>query len=372
MRYADEMYNLSGRLVPRYRRPPGSGRAPPPRASGGLGFTDATSNFSEPGSCAGDCARASPRVNRTATVIPRCISLSPSIMYLTPARPEMFRSKQASLGSTAAVEVFHKQDRVAAFVVDQLVNHVAGHQNAEAAGTFAGFGAHFHVTDGGILGIGNGGVRECVERETFAGIGDVNDDGFRRVQERGADALVRVVPAAVLDGVEEQLAEGGDDVLADLRGQGDFELAKKMGGAVGGVHLAPDAESDPLGAGGQDENIVRGGFGLEGLLDHVGEGDGGERRVEVAVGAGADGAEDASRVGIAGKDNLCIGLQDVQLTDELEAVQVVGALAGEHQIIELGAEALQGFTPAIGVPDGAILALQEAHQEVVDGAVWVN
>src|ERR1017187_7810118 len=178
MRYADEMYNLSGRLVPRYRRPPGSGRAPPPRASGGLGFTDATSNFSEPGACAGGCVRASPIVDRTATVIPRGILLSPSIMFLTPVRSEMFRLM-------TDVEVFHKEHSVAALVVDQLVNHAAGHQNAEAAGTFAGFGAHFHVMDGGIRGIGNGGVRERVERETFAGIGDVNDDGFRRAQERG-------------------------------------------------------------------------------------------------------------------------------------------------------------------------------------------
>jgi hypothetical protein len=62
----------------------------------------------------------------------------------------------------------------------------------------------------------------------------------------------------------------------------------------------------------------------------------------------------------------------VQLTDEFETVQTVGALAGKHQIIGLGAEALQGFTAAIGVPDGAILALREAHQEVADGAVWVD
>ena len=270
------------------------------------------------------------------------------------------------------VEVFHKEHSVAALVVDQLVNHAAGHQNAEAAGTFAGFGAHFHVMDGGIRGIRNGGVRECVERETFAGIGDVNDDGFRRAQERGADALVGVVLAAVLDGVEEQLAEGGDDVLADLRGEGGFELAKEMGGAVGGVHLAADGEGDPLGAGGHDQNIVRGGCGVEGLLDHVGERDGGERRVEVAVGAGADGADHPSRVGVAGKDGFGVRLKGVELTGEMEAVEAVGALAGEDQVIGPGAEALQGFTATIGVPDGAILALEEAHQEVVDGAIGVN
>lgn len=271
-----------------------------------------------------------------------------------------------------AIEVFHKKHGIAAFVVDQLVNHVAGHQHAEAAGTLAGFRAHFHVVDGGIFGIGNGGVRERVERETFAGIGDVNDDGPRGVQERGADALVGVALAAVLDGVEEQLAEGGDDVLADLHGQGSFELAKEMGGAVGGVHLAADAEGDPLGAGGHDENIVRGGCGVEGLLDHVGKRDGGERRMEVAVGAGADGADDASGVGIAGKDGFCIGLKGAELTGKFEAVEAVGALAGEDQVIGPGAEALQGFTAAIGVADGAVLALEEAHQEVVDGAVGVD
>src|ERR1019366_9902281 len=98
------------------------------------------------------------------------------------------------------------------------------------------------------------------------------------------------------------------------------ELAKKMGGAVGGVHLAADAEGDPLGAGGHDENIVGGGCGVEGLLDHVGERDGGERRVEVAVGAGADGSDDASGVGIAGKDGLGVGLKGVDLTGKFDAI----------------------------------------------------
>jgi hypothetical protein len=94
--------------------------------------------------------------------------------------------------------------------------------------------------------------------------------------------------------------------------------------------------------------------------------------VEVAVGAGADGADDASGVGIAGKYGSCIRLKGAQLTDQFETVETVGALAGKDEVIGPGAEALQRFTPAIGVPDGAILTLKEAHQEVVDGAVGVD
>jgi hypothetical protein len=94
--------------------------------------------------------------------------------------------------------------------------------------------------------------------------------------------------------------------------------------------------------------------------------------MEVAVGAGADGADDASGIGIAGKDGFGIGLKSAQLTDQLQAVEAVAALAGQDQIKGAGAEALEGFTPAIGVPDGAILVFEEAHQEVVDGAVRVD
>ena len=76
--------------------------------------------------------------------------------YFRESGPGHFRSM-------TAFEVFHKQNGIAALVVDQLVNHVAGHQDAEAAGAFAFFRAHFHVMDGGIFGIRNGGVRERVE-----------------------------------------------------------------------------------------------------------------------------------------------------------------------------------------------------------------
>jgi hypothetical protein len=94
--------------------------------------------------------------------------------------------------------------------------------------------------------------------------------------------------------------------------------------------------------------------------------------VEIAVGAGADGSDDASGVGIAGKDGLGVGLEGVELAGEIEAVEAVAALAGKDEVIGPGTEALQRFTSPIGVPDGAILALKEAHQEVVDGAIGVD
>jgi hypothetical protein len=87
---------------------------------------------------------------------------------------------------------------------------------------------------------------------------------------------------------------------------------------------------------------------------------------------GADGADDAGGVGIAGKDGFGVGLKGVELTGQPEAVEAVAALAGKDEVIRPGAEALQGFTAAIGVPDGAILAFEEAHQEVVDGSVRVD
>src|ERR1019366_7740764 len=77
------------------------------------------------------------------------------------------------------LQILHEEHGVAAFVVEQLVYQIPGEQNAEAAGASALFGAHLDVADGGVRRVGDGGVRQEVQREAGAGVVNVNDDGPR-------------------------------------------------------------------------------------------------------------------------------------------------------------------------------------------------
>ena len=120
--------------------------------------------------------------------------------------------------------------------------------------------------------------------------------------------LCGIVLAAVFDGVHEQFAEGGGDVLAGLRGHVGGDFAQEMSGAVGGIDLAAHVERDPFGAGGDDADIVLPGIGIERLLDQFAERAGGQGPVEIAEGALADGGEDARRVEVSGEDDLGRGL----------------------------------------------------------------
>jgi hypothetical protein len=112
------------------------------------------------------------------------------------------------------------------------------------------------------------------------------------------------VLAAVFDGVHQQFAEGGGDVFAILGREVAFQFADEVGGAICRLDFAPDLQGDPLGEGGNQADIALPGIRAERLGDHIGEGGGGQRLVEVAVGVLADGVHDEFRVARAGNDNL--------------------------------------------------------------------
>src|ERR1035441_8615532 len=72
------------------------------------------------------------------------------------------------------LQIFDEKDGVAAFVVEQLVYQIPGEQDAEAAGAPALLGAHLDVADGGVRRVGDGGVRQEVQREAGAGVVNVS------------------------------------------------------------------------------------------------------------------------------------------------------------------------------------------------------
>jgi len=72
-----------------------------------------------------------------------------------------------SLGGS--VQVFHEQNFVAILVVNQLINHFLGEQDSISAGAHAFGIAQADVAEGRVVGIGDCGMGDLVERESGAG-----------------------------------------------------------------------------------------------------------------------------------------------------------------------------------------------------------
>jgi len=244
------------------------------------------------------------------------------------------------------LQIFDEENGVAAFVVQQIVHQVLGEQDAEASGADTGFGAHLNVLDGGILRIGNGGVRQEIEGEPCSGVVYMNDDGATGVQDGSANPLVRIALAAVLDGVHKQFAEGGGHVFAGLRGEVRGDLAHKVSGAVGGLDLAANVQSDPLRTGGDDADIVHPGAAIERLLHQIGQRPWGDRAVQVAEGALADGVEDFLGSEVAGEDDLGFRPDGTYAAQQLQSVEAIATLGGHHQFDGGVANGVNGF-PAL-------------------------
>ena len=270
------------------------------------------------------------------------------------------------------LQVFHEEDGVTAFVVEEFVDEVLGEEDAEAAWALAFFGADFDVADGGILGIGDSRVGEEVQGESDAGVGDVDDDGAGGAEQGGTDALAGVVLAAVLDGVHEQFAEGGGDVLGGLLGEIGLNFTEEVGGAVGGIDLTADVERDPLGAGGDDTDIVLPGLGLEGVLHHLDQGGGREGAMEVTENTLADGLNNLLRVGLAGKDHLGLGADGADAAQEFQGVEAVGAGASEQNVEGTVADPIKGFAAIRYVLYLTVILFEEAGQMVLNRRIGIE
>src|ERR1043166_8371565 len=90
-------------------------------------------------------------------------------------------------------------------------------------------------------------------------------------EDRSADALVRIVLSALLDGIHEQLSKCGGDIVASLLRKIGFKLFQEVGGTVGSFNLAAKIDGDPFRNGGHKTDIVLPGGGIESLLHHLGK-----------------------------------------------------------------------------------------------------
>ncbi len=95
------------------------------------------------------------------------------------AKPPNSRLSRAARAVFAVVEVLNQHHFVVAFVVDHLVDHVAGDEDAEAAGSHTHLGAVSLVLHRVVVGVENRRVVEGLDGESFAGVFDAVEDDAR-------------------------------------------------------------------------------------------------------------------------------------------------------------------------------------------------
>jgi hypothetical protein len=122
--------------------------------------------------------------------------------------------------ATLSVQVFHEQDLVPEFVVDEFVGNSPCDEHPEAARAQAHLGAP-QGSGHHLVGVRrHGGVRQPLAVEAAAGIPHVLDDRACRPGGCHLDDFAVVEPGSVLHRIEEQLAERGNEQVPFLGRQG--------------------------------------------------------------------------------------------------------------------------------------------------------
>src|SRR5437870_13322563 len=92
----------------------------------------------------------------------------------------------------SAFQMLDEQNLVAFFVINQLVHHSPGHQNAKAAWPESELTTHLRMRERIIRSVCNSRVRQSLERKPFARITNVVDDGALGPHERDVHVLFRI------------------------------------------------------------------------------------------------------------------------------------------------------------------------------------
>src|SRR5436305_9255888 len=104
------------------------------------------------------------------------------------------RSYTKSTRRNAIVQILNQNHLVMLFVVNHLVNHLAGDEYAEAAGAQSFFFAHARVLEGIALGVKKGCdcslvTIERLDCKAFARVFDAIENDARRVEVANFDRL---------------------------------------------------------------------------------------------------------------------------------------------------------------------------------------
>src|SRR5581483_871933 len=134
------------------------------------------------------------------------------------------------------------------------------------------------------------------------------------------------------------------DATSSWKGAGRSERISRMNWVVrSAASSLQHIQSDPIGLGRNDADIVFGEPRVERLLDDLGDHVPGEWFMDVAEGPFADGADHALRILIAGDDHTRQGPNGVHAADELQSVIPVAALSGNHNVHREIAQKAKGF-----------------------------
>ena len=126
------------------------------------------------------------------------------------------------------------------------------------------------------------------------------------------------------------------------------------------------------GRAGNHPDIVLPGVAIERLLDQLTERAGGQRPVEIAESALPDGRQDALRVAFSGEDDLGGGADGTYAPQQLQAVEAVVSLSGQHQIDGAGTQQVERLLAAGHLPDLAVVAFEETGQVSLDRGVGID
>src|SRR3954468_5211135 len=238
-------------------------------------------------------------------------------------------------------QVLHEDDLVAFFVVDQLVNAVADHQQTEPTWPDSFLLPHLRVRNGILRGLTDGRVRQLVHLETLTGIRDAVKEHSRRAQTCDANLPLGIQLAAPLDRIQQKLTKRVADGVAKLRGQRRIELRHHTLDPFGSFSRARNHQLDPLGARRDHfdwRQIVSG----QDLANGVQERDRLDRFVHVLECLFADRLEQRLRRFIRRHDHHSrAGLRGAQFPQHLEPVHARHPHIQKQQIESFALERLQ-------------------------------
>ncbi len=204
--------------------------------------------------------------------------------------------------------------------------------------------------------------------EARTGIAEVEGEGAFGADGIDAHVLVRVEPGTVFDGVQQDLAEGHQEMVHRRAGeQAPVELVHERDQAIGGDQLRADAQRDPVRRGTEHADAALGPVLSSGRLAHeVGNLIGMEGTGEDREHFGTDGLHHGLGCGRVGQeDRANTRTERACASQELEVLLERGRGTEQQRVERLVGQALQTRRRARGEFDVQIVEPGQSRDQVV-------
>lgn len=223
-----------------------------------------------------------------------------------------------------------------------------------------------------VVRVRDGSVRNFVEREAGAGVGNVAGDHVLGADVFDLDMLIGIEAATVFDGVHQHFAESSGH-LVTLGGREVCDFVQELHEAVGGADFTADAEAKPLRSGRDDVDAVVPCGTIDGEPDHIGELVLVVGSREKAEGMGTHGCEDIrGRARARQNDEANVGPQAAHDAEEFNVLQGRGSLAAEDKVEASGENRGHRVFVRRDVVCGPETLVEDASQQVFEGGVCID